>query len=94
MAETIENIIKMFNGSDSKNMEFEAQLRPPCPNKSLRDATKIDYNHVIQWLLLSGFKMVNVKGDDILRIVSNVGEEKTRIEIHGIDAIHFYCSHS
>jgi len=93
-AETIDNIIKMFNGSDSKHMEFEAQLRPPCPNNSLREATKIDYNHVIQWLLISGFKMVNVKGEDMLRIISSVGEENTRIEMNGIDAIQYYCRHS
>jgi len=92
VATSIDAIIALFDKGTS-TMEFEAQLRPASLDGSLKETTKIDYNHVIQWLLLSGCTINNTKGEDILRIISSVGEENTRIEINGIDAIQYYCRH-
>jgi hypothetical protein len=91
-ASSIDNIIQLFNNGSS-TMEFEVQIRPMSLDGSKKDATKIDYNSVIEWLLLSGFTIQQVQGQDILRIVSRVGEQSTRIEIVGIDSIQYYCRH-
>ena len=53
--------------------------------------TKLDYNHVIQWLLLSGFTLEDATGKDILRIGYKKTTENIRIEINGIKAIQRYC---
>jgi len=53
--------------------------------------TKLDYNHVIQWLLLSGFVLEDPNGKDILRIGYKKTTENIRIEINGIKAIQRYC---
>jgi hypothetical protein len=53
--------------------------------------TKLDYNHVIQWLLLSGFILEDPDGKDILRIGYKKTTENVRIEINGIKPIQRYC---
>jgi hypothetical protein len=53
--------------------------------------TKLDYNHVIQWLLLSGFVLEDPSGKDILRIGYKKTTENIRIEINGIKPIQRYC---
>jgi hypothetical protein len=53
--------------------------------------TKLDYNHVIQWLLLSGFVLEDPDGKDILRIGYKKTTENVRIEINGIKPIQRYC---
>jgi len=52
---------------------------------------KLDYNHVIQWLLLSGFVLEDSSGKDILRIGYKKTTENIRIEINGIKPIQRYC---
>ena len=52
---------------------------------------KLDYNHVIQWLLLSGFVLEDPVGKDILRIGYKKTTENVRIEITGIKPIQRYC---
>ena len=53
--------------------------------------TKLDYNHVIQWLLLSGFVLEDPQGKDLLRIGYKKTTENVRIEINGIKSIQRYC---
>jgi hypothetical protein len=53
--------------------------------------TKLDYNHVIQWLLLSGFELEEPDGKDMLRIGYKKTTENIRIEINGIKSIQRYC---
>lgn len=71
----------------AKFVEFEAQIRPP--NGS--EATKIDYNNVIQWLIVSGFKLANPLGEDIMRIIIPYEGKNARIELNGIESIKHYC---
>ena len=53
--------------------------------------TKLDYNHVIQWLLLSGFVLEDSNGIDLLRINYKKITENIRIELTGIKSIQRYC---
>jgi hypothetical protein len=63
--------------------EFEAQIRG--------ENTKIEYNNVIEWLLMAGFKLENPDGLDLLRIIHDQGDHNVRIELTGIGAIQHYC---
>lgn len=61
------------------DLEFEARIG--------KNATKINYNNVIQWLLMAGFKIEAPSGTDLLRIQ----DSDTRIELTGIGPIQYYC---
>ena len=84
----MEKLLAKFNKSrdaDGHKFEFEAQIG--------KDATKIDYNNVIKWLLLAGFEFENKNsvGTDILRIVISEPGHSVRIELTGIGPIQHYC---
>jgi len=84
----MEKIVSLFNGhknTEVEEYEFEAQIR--------RDNTKIEYNNVIEWLLMAGFKLENPDGTDLLRIIHEQGDHNVRIELTGIGAIQHYCRH-
>ena len=79
----MDNLIKQFHDSkDSKTdeYEFEAQFKTG-------EVTKLQYNQVIQWLLMAGFKMETTAGTDILRII----QHSIRTELTGIDSIRHFC---
>ena len=79
----MDTLIKQFHDTkDSKTeeYEFEAQFKTG-------DVTKLQYNQVIQWLLLAGFKMETTKGTDLLRII----QHSIRTELTGIDSIRHFC---
>jgi hypothetical protein len=63
--------------------EFEVQIRG--------ENTKTEYNRVIKWLLMAGFKIRDVKGVDLMRIVVPRENHNIRIELIGIDQIQYYC---
>ena len=65
--------------SNPKDLEFEARIG--------KNATKINYNNVIQWLLMAGFTLESSEGIDLLRIQ----ESETRIELTGTGPIQYYC---
>jgi len=79
-------IIKSFNAeknSSTEIFEFEAQIGI--------GSTKMDYNNVIEWLLMAGFKLSDPKGLDIMRVIYNRGSHSIRIEMTGIGPIQQYC---
>jgi hypothetical protein len=65
--------------SDPTDLEFEARIG--------KNATKINYNNVIQWLLMAGFTLESSSGIDLLRIQ----ESETRVELTGTGPIQYYC---
>jgi hypothetical protein len=67
------------NPAEIKN-EFELQFKHNAP------LTKINYNNVIEWLLMAGFKIITT--ESLLRISDDKG---VRAEINGIDAIKQFC---
>jgi hypothetical protein len=67
------------NPAETKN-EFEIQFKHNAP------LTKINYNNVIEWLLMAGFKIINT--ESLLRISDEKG---VRAEINGIEAIKQFC---
>ncbi len=82
----MDKIVSAFNDYESteKEMyEFEAQIS--------RENTKIEYNNVIEWLLMAGFTLENPDGMDLFRIVHDQGDHKVRIVLTGIGAIQHYC---
>jgi hypothetical protein len=79
----MDNLIKRFlDSKDSKTeeYEFEAQIHN-------REVTKLQYNQVIQWLLMAGFTMETRKGTDLLRI----NQRPIRTELTGMDSIRHFC---
>lgn len=82
----MDKIVSSFNDSQStptELYEFEAQIS--------KENTKIDYNNVIEWLLMAGFTLENPDGMDLFRIVHDEGDHKIRIVLTGIGAIQHYC---
>ena len=70
------------NPAENKN-EFELQFKHNLP------ITKINYNNVIEWLLMAGFTIVS--GESLLRISDG---QSVRAEINGIDHIKQFCRSS
>jgi hypothetical protein len=70
-------------GTPNDAFEFEVQIRG--------ENTKTEYNHVIKWLLMAGFKIQDVKGTDLMRIIIPIENHNIRVELVGIDQIQYYC---
>jgi mRNA (guanine-N7-)-methyltransferase len=79
----MESLLNQYEKMKSPDVEFEARIGPT--------ASKVDYNNVIQWLLVSGFVIANPAGDDLLRIGFQKQDENVRIEINKIGNIQRYC---
>jgi hypothetical protein len=82
----MDSIIKDFLKSKDVHpdvFEFETQIRG--------ENTKTEYNNVIKWLLMAGFKIKDVKGEDLMRIVISGENHTIRVELLGIDQIQYYC---
>jgi hypothetical protein len=86
----MDNLISQFRESkDSKTeeYEFEAQIKGETRDGESARITKLQYNQVIQWLLMAGFTMESASGTDILRII----QQSVRTELTGIESIRHYC---
>jgi hypothetical protein len=81
--EALLNQFRRSTNTKEENYELEARIG--------NNLTKIDYNQVIQWLLLSGFVLENKDGVDLMRIVYQKTNESVRAELTGIKAIQRYC---
>lgn len=77
----MEQFLQTYLDRDNSKDEFEIRFGENC--------TKMNYNNVIQWLLLSGFQIVNPDGLDLLRIT--VDSVKSRVELTGFDSVQTLC---
>jgi hypothetical protein len=82
MDKLLENYLK-YKNSDSVKYEFELRFKHYFPEQ----ITRSDYNNVIEWLLMSGFKIK--ERISLLRI--SIGKN-IRSEIDGIENIKKYCN--
>jgi len=81
MDKLIETYLKHKN-SDSVKYEFELRFK-----HYLDPLTRSDYNNVIEWLLMCGFKIRQRLSLFRISLGKNI-----RAEIDGIDAIKKYCT--
>jgi hypothetical protein len=76
----MDSFLKSYIDRNDEKDEFEVRFG---------DSTKMNYNNVIQWLLRSGFHIVDPNGKDLLRIT--VDKVKSRVELSGFDAVQSLC---